>query len=234
MDSPQVKHLASWRDLLRSDLMVANILLGFMFMFLTSSYYLSFVYFSEYLQLSQTTSAIHVIYTAGPIGRFIGSLITSAVLDYYGALRLMEISGVLCGVFAFTLVMTSNVVYLWHGYFLMYLFLEICFCSLYSYAPELYPTSVRGTAIGVLAAIGDSSDIIFGLVGGLFVEEHPSGPMICAGTMMAAISFCALVLMYTHGEPNENNLVSDILTRDATTLSIAPSLPTNCSGGSNN
>eukprot|EP00298_Acanthocystis_sp_HF-20_P003328 c13691_g1_i1.p1 GENE.c13691_g1_i1~~c13691_g1_i1.p1 ORF type:complete len:475 (-),score=201.10 c13691_g1_i1:73-1497(-) len=200
------------KELFHPDLRLATLLLAFMFAFITSSYYLSFVYFADYLHLTESSKTVHIVYTAIPAGRFVGALVTSAVLNDYGALRLMELSGLFCGACALCLLATTNVTFLWIDHFLMFLFFEVSYCSLYSYAPELYPTSIRGTAIGILAAIGDSSDIVFSFLGSVLAERYPASPVIAAGAMMTFVSFCSLILAFTHGETTGSHLPETVTT----------------------
>eukprot|EP00299_Pterocystis_sp_00344_P015386 c7680_g1_i1.p1 GENE.c7680_g1_i1~~c7680_g1_i1.p1 ORF type:complete len:483 (+),score=84.90 c7680_g1_i1:48-1496(+) len=181
-------------ELMDPAFMLLNVVLSFIFMFLSASYYMSFVYFAEYLHYTDNAQDVHVIYTAAPAGRLLGSLVTSFVIDSVGRLKLIEVGGLFGGLFGILLVNVDGAPFLWLCFFFMYCALELIFCSLYTYAPELYPTTIRGMGLGILAGVGDSADVIFSFLGSLMSESHPAIPLYVSGGMLLAIMVLARVL----------------------------------------
>jgi hypothetical protein len=183
-----------------------NIALSLVFMFLSAAYYMSFVYFSEYLHTTSQKSNIHLIYTAAPLGRIFGSILSSIVIDDCGRLKLLQIGGLVSGISAGFLVLSENPFVLWAALFVMYCFLELVFCALYTYAPEVYPTNIRGMGVGILAGIGDSADVIFSYVGSIMSAHHPTTPILCSGVMLLIIAVIAFLLNWRGMETTGRDL----------------------------
>jgi len=187
-----------WTDrmkiLFSTPLIIPNIMMAMMFMFLSSAYFLTLVFLADCIRDTDQAHEVHEVYTAGPTGRLLGSILSSLIIDHVGLLNMIILGGFFGCLAGISLLLSTKFLAMWISLFFMYMCIEIVFCSLYTYAPELYPSIVRGTAVGILVTIGDIADVVFGFLGHVASDKHPVAPIITAVGMMMGIAMAGAVL----------------------------------------
>ena len=85
---------------------------------------------------------------------------------------------------------------------------EMCWVSLMTYAPEIYPARIRGSAVGVLFAVGRVGAIVSSLVMAVMMEQTLRLPFVLNGVTFGAAALLALTLhVETVGSAIDDDIV---------------------------
>lgn len=72
----------------------------------------------------------------------------------------------------------------------------LLYAVIYGYTPEVFDTSVRGTAVGTSSGLGRVAGIISPIVSGILLTINTALPLYVSVAGFIIVGFCIIVLPY--------------------------------------
>lgn len=193
-------------ELREQKLQFLIVVLGFCFFSVSFAWSALFYWLMEYLQMLGATAAIVPVMMAAPIGKVASVVFLLApfvpgkcIADKAPRALLMKVGFFGCGICVSLLCCTTNVAALAAIIFSHNVLEGIIWTMGGLYATEVFPTTIRSSAIGVIGGIGTVGLIVSSAVVGELMELWVYLPMVTASGLLFAGGFSCFSLTEEHG-----------------------------------
>lgn len=202
-DARQAKHLTMWQRL--QELNISSVRWKMSLLSITSFalFYATMAVFYwaiEYFKEVGLHEAIKPSMVAAPLGKILGNLLLivggpqRCIIDSFPRVPLLQVGYFGFGVSLLGLCASRNVAVITATMFVSHLFQEIVWAVSGVYMTEAFPTSVRNTAIGIIAVVGNMGSLIGSSASGSLMEAWVFLPILVIAALLFTAGFTCFFL----------------------------------------
>ncbi|KAL0483885.1 hypothetical protein AKO1_014784 [Acrasis kona] len=123
-----------------------------------------------------------------------GFVIVSLIMDKIGRRFLMCVSLLVGGVLVACLAISTNSIFVLVLSTIINLISTIPWAVIYTYTPEVYPTVIRATGVGLCSAFARLAGTVTPLIGTMMYDADRIYPFVSFGVVLVIAGFCAALL----------------------------------------
>jgi len=189
-----------------------------------------FVFLPEImLQIGFEMREIYILSTFLLILPMFGILVTTMFIDTFGRKQLISLSTLIAGLSLMTFMFYPSdskkiiMFYVILGVFSV--FMKVLRSVTYAYTPELYSTSIRTSALGLMSASDRFASILQPMIFSQLVYTSFRGSLACfGGCLLVAFLFSLTLTKETSNRPLKESFLTDVSDADMARSALATSM----------